>query len=66
MAVSHRDTKHTDKWSNNKTETTQKQNEETRDIYLLYCENDTHTHTHTKRQSIRILYKVHQKNFCTY
>jgi hypothetical protein len=33
--ISHKDTKHADKCSNNKTETTQKQNDETTDEYFF-------------------------------
>jgi hypothetical protein len=33
--ISHRDTKHTDKCSNNKTKTTQKHNDETTDKYFF-------------------------------
>jgi hypothetical protein len=33
--ISHKDTKHTDKCSSNKTKTTQKQNDETTDKYFL-------------------------------
>jgi hypothetical protein len=33
--ISHEDTKYTDKYSNNKTKTTQKQNDETTDKYFF-------------------------------
>jgi hypothetical protein len=33
--ISHKDKNHTDKCSNNKTKTTQKQNEETKDKYFF-------------------------------
>jgi hypothetical protein len=33
--ISHKDTKHTDKCSNNKTKTTQKQNDEATDKYFF-------------------------------
>jgi hypothetical protein len=32
--ISHKDTKHRDKWNNKKTKTTQKQNNETTDKYF--------------------------------
>jgi hypothetical protein len=36
--ISHKDTKHTNKCSNNKTKTTQKQNDETEDKYLRHIQ----------------------------
>jgi hypothetical protein len=40
--INHKDIKHTDKCSNNKTKTAQKQNDETTDKYVSkYCEHKT-------------------------
>jgi hypothetical protein len=38
--ISHKDTKHTDKCSNNKTKTTQKQTAQTTDIYFFQNNGD--------------------------
>jgi hypothetical protein len=39
--VSHKDTKHEDKCSNNRTKTTQNQNDETTNTFSKYCKYNT-------------------------
>jgi hypothetical protein len=57
--ISHKDTKYTDKCSNNRTKTTQKQMRKPQINTFSYCGNDIHK---TLTQSIHILYKVHTTN----